>query len=267
MRLKWLVLSLLFLTHSATGHVQRSGARMICRLRFLLNLVVVGLSAGGALAQSNALNFTSVNGGFSDAVPRVIGWEFTVGSQPILVSNLGVYDYQQNGLQTSHAVGIYRYDNQSLVVSGTVPSGTAAPLSSFFRYTSVTPTVLDANTQYIVAAAWASNADDFVWSPSIGSPMADISGLSFDSSIQLGLTGTGLLPSARFEDTTDMLEFPSSRIGDVYPGDPRTVFVGPNFTIAPVPEPMNILIIGAVTVASIGTGQRFRHRNKAVYRM
>jgi hypothetical protein len=74
-----------------------------------------------------------------------------------------------------------------------------------------------------------------VWSPAIANPPADLVGLAVDPAITLGLTVSGLPASARYEDTTSVLEFPDKRVSALFPGDPRTVFIGPNlsFTVLP----------------------------------
>jgi hypothetical protein len=192
-------------------------------------------------ARGDALDFTSVTGGFSDGVARVIGWEFTVGSQAISVNQLGVFDFGANGLETSHGVAIYNAQTEAEVVMATVPSGTSAALSGLFRYVPVAPTTLLADTSYVIAASWVANADPFVWSPSIGTPSADILDLSVDPAITLGMPG-----SARFLAFTSVLQFPTDQIGVDFPGDPRIVFVGPDFTFTtvPVPEPASVLLLG-----------------------
>jgi PEP-CTERM motif len=215
-----------------------------------------------------ALNFSSVTGGFSDGVPRVIGWEFTVGSQAISVATLGVFDFGTNGLIAAHVVAIYDNQTEVAVVTASVPSGTLATLSGLFRYVPVSPTILSANTSYIIAASWVPNADPFVWSPSIGSPSADIVGLTVDPDIILGIASSGKPASGRFEDTTSILQFPTKRIADASPGDPRTVFVGPNFdsTISSVPEPSSIAILGSGVLGLLAHAAMCRLRRKAELR-
>lgn len=188
---------------------------------------------------SDVMDFSSVTGGYVDSVPRVIGWEFTTGTQPITITDLGVFDFGKDGLLTSHSIAIYDAQTHNSVVSALVPSGSSSTLSGFFRFVPSSPTILQANSGYIIAASWAQNSDAFVWSNSIGSPSADIIGLQIDPSINLGITGSGQHASARFEDTTSTLQFPTKRVADVFSGDARTAFVGPNFrfTTANVPEP------------------------------
>lgn len=227
---------------------------MLNRLCYLWILSLLLLLCRSTSAQTSAITFTGVTGGFQDGVPRVIGWEFTTGSQALLVEQLGVFDFQEDGLQMAHDVAIFSNQTHNAIVSATVSTGNSAPLSGFFRYASVSPTLLQADTEYVVAAAWSANGDPFVWTPSIGSPSADIQNLVINPALTLGLTVSGLPASARFEDTTSVLQFPNKRIGDIFPGDPRTLFVGPNFTfsVATVPEPGLVGLIAGIIVPGIG---------------
>jgi hypothetical protein len=231
------------------------------RCRKAVALVVCCLAMVAApqcRADMAALDFTAVTGGFVDGVPRVIGWEFTTGPRPLLVKQLGVFDFNGDGLLTSHDIAIYNDQTEAAVVTATVPSGTSAALDGLFRNVSVSPTILQANTGYVIAASWVENADPQVWAPSIGSPSADIVNLTVDPAITLGITASGQPPSARFVDFDATLQFPYKRIGDVYPGDPRTVFVGPNFTFdyAPTPEPSSVLLAGLGTLGVLTMGRR-----------
>jgi hypothetical protein len=78
-----------------------------------------------------------------------------------------------------------------------------------------------------------------VWSPDIITPPAAIIDLTVDPAITLGLIGTGLTASARYEDTTSTLEFPDKRLIDLG-GINRVVLAGPNFTFSTVPLPTTL---------------------------
>jgi hypothetical protein len=120
-------------------------------------LMALGVSVMSAYA-TLAIDFT-VNPGFNyhDANSYSMGWEFDV-NQPIIVTSLGFYDYQQDGLAESHAVGIYNASGD-LLVSGTVNPGD--PLTGWFRFHSVTPTLLPAGDAYFIAAVTGN--EDFCY--------------------------------------------------------------------------------------------------------
>jgi hypothetical protein len=84
------------------------------------------------------------------ATNTTVGASFTVGNQSILVTALGVYDADLDGLSESHTVGIW--GNSSLLNSTTIPSGTSATLDGSFRYVVITPFTLLANTTYTIGA-------------------------------------------------------------------------------------------------------------------
>lgn len=217
---------------------------MVPRNRLLTLFAWLSVTLASTAHADEAISFSSVTGGFSDGVPRVIGWEFTTGSQPIPVTHLGVYDHGQDGLAASHAVAIYDFQTQVPIATATVPAGNAAALSGVFRYVPVATISLSPNTEYIIAAGWAPSADQLVWAGGAGASPADINDLSVSPAITLGLSITGLPPSARFEDTTSTLEFPDKRIAVANPGDTRTIFVGPNFTFIPEPGSIALAIFG-----------------------
>jgi hypothetical protein len=64
---------------------------------------------------------------------RTAGWAFSI-AQAIQVDALGWYDYQGNGLNVSHEVGLWDDTSQMLLASTSVPSGSTATLIDSFRY-------------------------------------------------------------------------------------------------------------------------------------
>lgn len=108
---------------------------------------------------TQAINFTSIGSDLS-AADFVVGYQFTVNGQDINVDHLGYYDSGQDGLLISHDVGIFREDG-NLVISATVPSGTAANLTGFFRYVPIASTILTANTTYRIAGSSPDGFDPY----------------------------------------------------------------------------------------------------------
>jgi hypothetical protein len=100
---------------------------------------------------------TTVASGGSDAVR---GYSFDL-VESVRVTHLGWFDRLQDGLTNAHEVGLWD-GSGALVVSATVPAGTAAPLVDGFRYVAISPVVLDAGETYVVAGTDpAPTADPF----------------------------------------------------------------------------------------------------------
>jgi hypothetical protein len=94
---------------------------------------------------------------------------------------------------------------------------------------------------YVIGADWAAYGDRWIWTPAMFG--ADILSYSFDPAI----TGPGV-GQARYFDAFS-LTYPAWTLSDTFPGDPRSMFVGPNFqfdTVPPntVPEPSTLWLAG-----------------------
>ena len=169
-----------------------------------------------------ALDFTAptiddTNGAWS------LGWEFTL-RDAVTVTALGFYDDGQNDLTESHGVVIYDLQGNPLV-SGTVNPGD--PLLSWWRWTSVTPTLLPAGS-YIITAATGS--ENYTWDPT-------------------GFVTDPLVTYVRdryIQSATP--DFPSNMGGNV------VGYFGPNFQFdgAAVPEPSTyVLMAGGLAALSL----------------
>src|SRR5262249_18042139 len=137
-------------------------------------------------------------------------------------------------LGTAHDVGLFQVSDRQLVVSGTVPAGTAAPVEGppvrlfsgdlevgGFRYVEVAPTTLSAGQNYVLAGSIPSSplGPGGDWAPSGGSllqtapevafvqgrmtffsppvlafPTDTISGIRFGPSFQFTAAGAGVVP-------------------------------------------------------------------------
>jgi hypothetical protein len=106
----------------------------------------------GSVDPSPPMNFTGTHGwGF---------WYAPTLSQPLAITQLGVFDSGEDGLVSAHQVGFWSNDG-TLLASVTVPAGTDAPLIGGYRFASIPPVFLAAQTDfYIVAAQFSANDPD-----------------------------------------------------------------------------------------------------------
>ena len=120
----------------------KSGAFMV-----LLATGSVLTSGVSSAASTPALDFSSTqNWGFGAEL--TIGWGFNV-SQQQLVSELGYYDYEQDGLVFDHDVALFRVSDNSILASGTVT--TLDALDGYFRYIDIAPVLLNPGESYYIA--------------------------------------------------------------------------------------------------------------------
>lgn len=80
------------------------------------------------------------------------GFVFRVGSTPLLVTKLGVWDMNHDGLANPNVIGLWDGNGTLLAFAG-VPQGTLAPIVGGFRYAWLggPPVILSPNTVYILA--------------------------------------------------------------------------------------------------------------------
>lgn len=219
-------------------------------LRRRASLLVAPLLLGGLLAASQApaqaLNLRPAlqaispgTVGGDSSFSGSLGYSFSL-SQPYGVSALGFYDDQQDGLLSSHVVGIFDATTQALLISGTLPSGTVGTLEAGFRWLTVPLHVLNPGT-YVIAAT--SSGDPASFDPFIFD--------GFDPVLSAGISlGTASL--AQF-GSGSMVAFPSTDEGLPYG------FIGPNFASHAVPGPLPVLGVGC----SLAWSRRLRCRLRA----
>jgi hypothetical protein len=220
----------------------------------VLVLAVLILALGNPAAFAAAVSFTAadVTGNFSDGNNRVVGWEFTTNSA-IIVTDLGFYDANADGLVESHDIGLYT-SGGTLLVSGTVLSGTAGTLDGLFRYVDVADTPLAANETFVIGALILGTSpshfgDLWIWYDEVAG--VNVINPTIDPAISMfGPGGT------RFNCCSDTtLTFPATRGVDT--GDNvRTAFLGPNFQLMPVPVPAAAWLFGSGVVGLVGIRRR-----------
>jgi Concanavalin A-like lectin/glucanases superfamily/Immunoglobulin domain/Immunoglobulin I-set domain len=101
--------------------------------------------------------------GNRDNFGGVVGGTFLVGANDSLVTHVGYYDMDGDGLNLDHRVGIFSPNGLILLSSAVVPAGTGGYLTNGYRWVALNPPfVLTNNTSYILAAEVFNGSGD-VW--------------------------------------------------------------------------------------------------------
>jgi hypothetical protein len=146
---------------------------------------------------------------------NTLGFDFTVGSSPIQLTALGLWDENQDGFTHSHMIGLW--DNSgNLLGSVIISAGTVNLLSGEFRYADLaTPVTLLAGTTYVLGASYLDTDADHL----VGNVAGDQA--TFDPAVLAG--------NYRFA-LDNGFAFPDGNSGS-------GSAVGPNAQFAIVPEP------------------------------
>ncbi|QYF92387.1 PEP-CTERM sorting domain-containing protein [Massilia sp. PAMC28688] len=167
------------------------------------------------------------------------GERFTVGAEDISVLSLGAYDAGGDGFVTAGGiqVGLYLEGSNTLLASTSVQSGDT--LNGFYRYASVAPVTLSANTSYRLVAVSGSDAYTYT-SPVTSAPGLTWQGYTYCSSTSL----TGSCSAWTGTDTTWMGNFQYEIAGQ----------------IGEVPEPASL---GLLAVGGLGLAMARRRKRAA----
>jgi hypothetical protein len=172
------------------------------------------------------------------------GSEFTVGSQPVSVTRLGVY--AGFGLMQESYVGIWRVSDEALLGSTTVAPGAFTQIENWY-FVNVSPFTLAADTTYRIGTQ--NLGSDMGWGGTfnVGSGIA---------SVAPGSVST-------FPLEFDPLEGPpldvfSFKYPAVYWPDDAMLAANFEFVTVPVPEPAEwtMLIAGILVIAFIARRRR-----------
>jgi len=105
----------------------------------------------------------------SDAYVETYGWQFHANAT-FEVSHLGWYDRDGDGLESSHEIAIWDM-NEKILARGVVQAGTANPFDNSFRWMEITPIVLQAGQDYVVAGTahldWCTSVGTYEVAPQI----------------------------------------------------------------------------------------------------
>lgn len=161
--------------------------------------------------------------------PGTAGYAFTVGTEPLTIQTLGVWESSGGfGLFSSHEVGIWDVSPQhNLLVSAIIPAIGATKLNDFWYVNLAAPLTLQPGATYLIAAHYADNDFDLA--------RGNATSVSVTSGVTIGdaylSTGTGF-------------GFPDLDVSGANKG-----FFGANAGFAPVPEPAMAAAFAAALLA------------------
>lgn len=192
----------------------------------LCSLLVTGVSP--AWADIPAVTLDNTTGLALANPPFTLGWHFLVNT-PITVTQVGVFDDNQNGLVVSYPVGIWDSVG-NLLGSTTVASGTSDPLINQFRYHPIAPISLSAGQTYHIGALYTTGTDPLIFPGSA---------INFATDPSISFLKSAFIDGSSLNDPTIST--------DTMPG-----YFGPNFTLTPVPEPSCLALLGISTLCLVG---------------
>lgn len=130
-------------------------------------LILAGLFGSAAIssAQVSQTLYSTPSNPARDNYSGALGCQFQVGSSNVVVSHLGFFDSNGDGLAIDHNVGLFSSSLSSPSVLGqvVVPAGATAYFTNGFRWVPLDPPLLLlSNTTYVVAGV-VSNSDGDSW--------------------------------------------------------------------------------------------------------
>jgi hypothetical protein len=117
----------------------------------------IALSSFQTRADTIALSFTGGSPALANQ-SQTAGWEFSL-SNPILLTQLGLWDRFDNGLVESHVVTVWTSTGTE-VAQATIPAGASATLTDGFRYVSLVNSIVLPAGDYTIGAFYNLNSGD-----------------------------------------------------------------------------------------------------------
>jgi len=175
-----------------------------------------------------------------------VGMVFRTGSQDLWATDLGIYDEAWDGLQAAHDVGVWRDHTTVPLAAATVPAGTGALLAGAFRFVPTAPSLLQANTYYVIGAQYPGGGSGDRFRDQNGGQVFDLTNIDPPTNTRAArwISGTAL----------------------TNPGNqasPNTAYVGANIkhVLAPPVTVVNLAPGGVATGSSEGYGSVFADAN------
>lgn len=188
---------------------------------------------GSVQASTSTPAFGFSGGGLYITGDITLGYQFTVNSAT-KVTELGWFDYNNDGLGFSHQIGIWN-SGGTLLDSLVLGSGTSGTLESGFRYESLTSSLVLSAGTYILAG----NSGSEIYSQ-------DATGINLTGLVSLG--------------NAVRSNFAGFGLPNVVDGTDNAGYFGPNMKVSAVPIPASLPLLLA---ALGGLGFVARRRNAA----
>jgi hypothetical protein len=124
-----------------------------------LAFVLFGASIASAALAAPAVSLSGATAAETSNV--LLGWTFSPNTD-VYVTGLGYVDLGDDGMATSHQIGIFDVVANSLVTSATLAAGTASTKLGDFRYADADGAKLSAGKRYMIVGtddsdAWTTN--------------------------------------------------------------------------------------------------------------
>jgi hypothetical protein len=209
-------------------------------LRLAAALAITLCTAPAALGQTTALTFTGgVSLGAGPQIGQNGGWRFTT-SAPIVVTALGLFDEEGDGLALSHPIGIFNTATGAALITATVSSADPLDASGFRFDTALTGNPLLPAGDYVIGAFFIANNTDRVRGVVPPTDVTTAPGITYVQN--------------RFNNS------PTFGMPDLTASSQERGYFGPNFQFAAVPEPATV---GLISLAVGGGLVAWRRRRAA----